>query len=48
MAAISYSLLLYSIEQKRKIQERMELARQQLQNANDAAENLIRGPVIFI
>ena len=48
VAAISYSLLLYSIEQKRKIQERMELARQQLKIANDAAENLIRGPVIFI
>lgn len=48
VAAISYSLLLYSIDQKRKIQERMELARQQLQTANDAAEKLIRGPVIFI
>jgi len=48
VAAISYALLLYSIEQKRKIQERMELARQQLQVANDAAENLVRGPVIFI
>lgn len=48
VATISYALLLYSIEQKRRIQERMEQARRQLQAANDAAENLIRGPVIFI
>lgn len=48
VATISYALLLYSIEQKRKIQERMELARRQLQVANEAAENLVRGPVIFI
>jgi adenylate cyclase len=48
VAAISYALLLYSIEERRRAQERMELARQQLQVANDAAENLVRGPVIFI
>lgn len=48
VAAISYSLLLYSIEQRRKAQERMELARQQLQVANEAAADLVRGPVIFI
>lgn len=48
VAAVSYGLLLYSIHQKRLALERLEKSRQQLQAANQAAENLISGPVIFI
>lgn len=48
VAAISYGLLLFSIEQKRRALIRLEKSRQQLQAANGAAENLLRGPVIFI
>jgi hypothetical protein len=48
VAAISYGLLLFSIEQRRKAQERLEKSRKQLQVANDAAENLLRGPIMFI
>ena len=47
-AAISYGLLLFSIQQKRRAIERLIKSRQQLQAANEAAENLLRGPVIFI
>ncbi|MFY9328820.1 MAG: hypothetical protein WAO76_12525 [Georgfuchsia sp.] len=48
VAGISYALLLFSIEQRRRAQERLEKARQQLEVANEAAKNLLRGPVIFI
>jgi hypothetical protein len=48
VAAISYALLLYSIEQKRLMQERLEQSRRQLAAASEAADNLMRGPVIFI
>jgi len=48
VAAISYGLLLFSIEQKRRALARLEKYRQQMQAANGAAENLLRGPVIFI
>lgn len=48
VAAISYGLLLFSIEQKRRIQERLEKSRCQLQIANDAAQDLLRGPIMFI
>ena len=48
VAAISYALLLYSIEQKRLMQERLEQSRRQLEAASEAADNLMRGPVIFI
>lgn len=48
VAAISYALLLYSIEQKRLIQERLEQSRRQLEAASEAADGLMRGPVIFI
>jgi hypothetical protein len=48
VAAISYALLLYSIEQKRLMQERLEQQRRQLVAASEAADNLMRGPVIFI
>ena len=48
VAAISYALLLYSIEQKRLMQERLEQQRRQLAAASEAADNLMRGPVIFI
>lgn len=48
VAAISYALLLFSIEQKRRAQERLEKSRQQLQVASEAAENLLHGPIMFM
>ena len=48
VAAISYALLLFSIEQKRLMQERLEQSRRALEAASEAADNLMRGPVIFI
>lgn len=48
VAAISYGLLLFSIEQKRRALIRLAKSRHQLELANGAAENLLRGPVIFI
>lgn len=48
VAAVSYALLLYSIEQKRLMQERLEQSRRQLEAASEAADNLMRGPVMFI
>ena len=47
-AVVCFGLLLFSIEQKRRAVERLIKSRQQLQAANEAAENLIRGPVMFI
>jgi adenylate cyclase len=48
IAAISYALLLFFIEQKRRAQERLEKARQQLNIANKGAENLVNGPIIHL
>jgi hypothetical protein len=48
VAAISYGLLLFSIEQKRRALERLEKSRLQLQVTNEAAKTLMQGPFIFI
>jgi adenylate cyclase len=48
VAAISYGLLLFSIEQKRHALLQLEKSRMQLQASNEAAAILVSGPFIFI
>lgn len=46
VATISYALLHFFIEQKRRAQERLEQSRKQLRIAQDAADNLFLVPLI--
>lgn len=46
VATISYVLLLYFIEQKRKIEKRLEESREQVRIAQDAADHLFTTPFV--